>query len=134
MTIDPTSTTAASATTASSGVTGQISNGLGQDAFMQLLVTQLQHQDPTAPQDDTQFVTQLAQFSSLEKLTNMDQSLTGIEQLMSRAVTPASATSPSTTTPASTPVTAPVPTSDPVGAAGTTGATTSQESTTTTKG
>ena len=83
MTIDPTSTTAASATAASSGVTGQKSNAMGQDAFMQLLVTQLEHQDPTAPQDDSQFIAQLAQFSSLEKLTNMDKTLASINALLS---------------------------------------------------
>jgi len=55
-------------------------NGLGRDAFLKLLVTQLQHQDPTQPQADTQFVAQLAQFSSLEQLTQMNQSLTQIAQ------------------------------------------------------
>lgn len=53
---------------------------LGADAFMTLLVTQLQHQDPTAPQDDSQFVTQLAQFSSLEQLQHMSGSLDTIAQ------------------------------------------------------
>lgn len=55
---------------------------LGKDAFLKLLVTQLQHQDPTKPQDDAQFITQLATFSSLEKLTSMDTSLQAIGQLL----------------------------------------------------
>ena len=55
-------------------------NGLGRDAFLKLLVTQLQHQDPTAPQADTQFVAQLATFSSLEQLSQMNHSLTQIAQ------------------------------------------------------
>lgn len=80
MTIDPTTVATAVAT---SGVPGQKSTALGQDAFMKLLITQLQHQDPTAPQDDSAFIAQLAQFSSLEKLTTMDQSLTSINQLLS---------------------------------------------------
>ena len=49
--------------------------GLGQDAFLQLLVTQLQHQDPTKPQADAEFIAQLAQFSSLEKLTQIAASV-----------------------------------------------------------
>jgi flagellar basal-body rod modification protein FlgD len=48
---------------------------LGQDAFLKLLLTQLQHQDPTQPMKDTEFIAQLAQFSSLEKLTEIDQSI-----------------------------------------------------------
>jgi flagellar basal-body rod modification protein FlgD len=50
-------------------------NGLGEDAFLKLLVTQLQHQDPMQPQDDSQFLAQLAQFSSLEQLTTISSSI-----------------------------------------------------------
>ena len=48
---------------------------MGRDAFLKLLVTQLQHQDPTQPQADGEFIAQLAQFSSLEQLTHMQQTL-----------------------------------------------------------
>jgi flagellar basal-body rod modification protein FlgD len=58
------------------------SDGLGRDAFLKLLVTQLQHQDPTKPQDDAQFIQQLATFSSLEKLSEMAASLQTIGQLL----------------------------------------------------
>jgi flagellar basal-body rod modification protein FlgD len=59
--------------------TTQKPGGLGKDAFLQLLVTQLQHQDPTKPQDETQFIAQLATFSSLEQLTQIAD---GVERLV----------------------------------------------------
>jgi flagellar basal-body rod modification protein FlgD len=52
---------------------------LGKDAFLKLLVTQLQHQDPTKPQADAEFIAQLAQFSSLEQLTDIAK---GVEKLV----------------------------------------------------
>jgi flagellar basal-body rod modification protein FlgD len=48
---------------------------LGKDTFMTLLLAQLQNQDPLNPMDATQFSAQLAQFSSLEQLYNMNESL-----------------------------------------------------------
>ena len=44
---------------------------LGKDAFLQLLVCQMQNQDPTNPNTDTEYVAQLAQFSQLEQLQNL---------------------------------------------------------------
>ncbi len=72
---------AQAAPAASGGLGGAISKNLGQDAFMKLLVTQLQHQDPTAPKDDAQMLAQLAQFTSLEKLSSIDQSLNTLTTL-----------------------------------------------------
>jgi flagellar basal-body rod modification protein FlgD len=54
------------------------SGSLGREAFLQLLVTQLQHQDPMEPQKDGEFIAQLAQFSSLEQLTHIQQTLKDI--------------------------------------------------------
>lgn len=48
---------------------------LGKDDFLNLLVTQLQFQDPLNPMDSADFTAQLAQFSSLEQLTNMNTQL-----------------------------------------------------------
>jgi len=48
---------------------------LGKDAFLLLLLTQLQNQDPTNPMDNTEMTAQLAQFSQLEQLANMNSSI-----------------------------------------------------------
>lgn len=47
---------------------------LGKDAFLQLLVCQMQNQDPLNPQNDTEFVSQLATFSQLEQMQNLNAS------------------------------------------------------------
>jgi flagellar basal-body rod modification protein FlgD len=61
--------------TQSQSLTSQGTQGLGQDAFLNLLVTQLKNQDPLQPTDDKEFIAQLAQFSSLEQAQNMNQTL-----------------------------------------------------------
>lgn len=48
---------------------------LGKEAFLQLLVTQLKNQDPLDPQDNSSYIAELAQFSSLEQMTNVVKSL-----------------------------------------------------------
>ncbi len=50
-------------------------NTLGKDAFLQMLVAQLKNQDPLNPMDGTAFVAQLAQFSSLEQLQNLNTAM-----------------------------------------------------------
>jgi flagellar basal-body rod modification protein FlgD len=52
---------------------------MGKDDFLTLLVAQLQHQDPLNPAESTEFTAQLAQFSSLEQLQNIEASLNGFE-------------------------------------------------------
>ncbi len=50
-------------------------DSLGKDAFMQLLVAQMQNQDPLEPASDTEFISQLAQFSSLEQMENLNTAM-----------------------------------------------------------
>jgi flagellar basal-body rod modification protein FlgD len=58
----------------SAGIT-KASKGLDKDAFLKLLTAQLQHQDPLNPADSTEFTAQLAQFSALEQLSNVNETL-----------------------------------------------------------
>jgi flagellar basal-body rod modification protein FlgD len=71
-----------SSTSSSNTVLPTKADGLGRDAFLQLLTTQLAHQDPTAPQADGEFIAQLAQFSSLEQLTQIQKTLEAISEAL----------------------------------------------------
>jgi flagellar basal-body rod modification protein FlgD len=74
-----TNTPAKAASTTTNNSSNQLpTQSLGKDAFLKLLVTQLKYQDPSKPMDDTQFISQMAQFSSLEQMTNVS---TGLETL-----------------------------------------------------
>ena len=64
---------ASSATTAATGVSTVTKN-----MFLQLLVAQIKNQDPLSPADGTQFLTQWAQFQSLEQSMNMGTDLSAI--------------------------------------------------------
>lgn len=53
---------------------------LGKDQFLQILVTQLRNQDPMQPMQDKEFISQMAQFSSLEQMMNMSNAMTSLRQ------------------------------------------------------
>lgn len=59
------------------------SQNLGKDDFIKILITQLTHQDPTAPMEDKEFIAQMAQFSSLEQMTNMAQDFNRLANMLS---------------------------------------------------
>lgn len=72
-----------------STTTSKANDELGKDAFLQLLVTQMQYQDPLDPQDNGEYIAQLAQFSSLEQMTNLNETLntlSGIVNTMNTSV------------------------------------------------
>lgn len=56
---------------------------LGKDAFLQLLVAQLKNQDPLDPQDNSSYIAELAQFSSLEQMTNVASHLEDLSTIVS---------------------------------------------------
>jgi flagellar basal-body rod modification protein FlgD len=58
------------------------SNALDRDDFLKILITQLQHQDPTSPVEDKDFIAQMAQFSSLEQITNMSAGFQKLSSLL----------------------------------------------------
>jgi flagellar basal-body rod modification protein FlgD len=59
---------------------------LGKQDFLQLLVTQMRFQDPLEPQENTEFVAQLAQFSSLEGTQNINESIEALSKKMEAMV------------------------------------------------
>jgi flagellar basal-body rod modification protein FlgD len=61
------------------------SKTMDKDAFLKILVTQLQYQDPTQPMDDKQFISQMAQFSSLEQMNNVADGMKNVAQVNSMA-------------------------------------------------
>jgi flagellar basal-body rod modification protein FlgD len=61
--------------------TENVENELDKDSFLQLLVTELRYQDPLSPMDNKEFISQMAQFSSLEQMQNMNKNIKGFLEL-----------------------------------------------------
>ena len=55
---------------------------MGRDEFLKLLLTQLANQDPTSPIEDREFIAQMAQFSSLEQMTNMANDFSRLARIL----------------------------------------------------
>ena len=55
---------------------------LGKNAFLELMIAQLEHQDPLSPQENGEFISQLAQFSQVEGVDNLNESVGGMATAM----------------------------------------------------
>jgi flagellar basal-body rod modification protein FlgD len=83
--VDPLSAALSQPTGTSAAGTGKSSTQLNQNEFLTLMVTQLKNQDPLSPMDPTQFVGQLAQFSTVTGIENMQSSISSLTASMKQS-------------------------------------------------
>ena len=62
-----------------------IKNVMDKNDFLKVLITQLTHQDPTQPMEDREFISQMATFTTLEQITNMNEDVTRIFSMLKRS-------------------------------------------------
>jgi flagellar basal-body rod modification protein FlgD len=92
LTSAPSTTSSTSNTTSSTSSALGAGQTLGKDQFMKLMVAQLKNQDPLDPAKNGEFLAQLAQFSSLEGITNLNNSVTAMAASMRSTVASQAAT------------------------------------------
>jgi flagellar basal-body rod modification protein FlgD len=66
------------------GKTTTAGGAMGKEEFLKILITQLSHQDPTQPMQDKEFIAQMAQFSSLEQMTNVSAEISKVAALLTK--------------------------------------------------
>ena len=76
---------AAASQTSSAAATSNIANDVNKETFLKLLVAQIRHQNPLSPMDGAQFLTQLAEFTTLEKMIDIRDDLSAIRQALEAA-------------------------------------------------
>ncbi len=60
----------------------QPNSELGKNEFLKILTTQLQHQDPLSPMENTEFIAQMASFSTVEQILNLNKTVEGISNAL----------------------------------------------------
>jgi flagellar basal-body rod modification protein FlgD len=86
-----------SSSSASNAITAAAGGAMGKDQFVQLLVTEMKNQDPMNPMDGKDLAAQLAQFSSVEQLMNINTKLDNFTSLLTPTASTPSTSGSSTT-------------------------------------